>query len=42
MNEAIIAASQPTGDPGVDSLVELAAQAGQLPVGTTKSCTPPS
>ncbi|WP_104111458.1 hypothetical protein [Arthrobacter sp. N199823] len=36
MNEEIIAASQPTGDPGVDSMVELAAQAGQLPVGDHK------
>lgn len=36
MNEAIAGASQPTGDPGVDALVELAAQAGRLPVGDHK------
>ncbi|MEO6530979.1 MAG: hypothetical protein ABI563_18000 [Specibacter sp.] len=36
MNAAITGASQPTGDPGVDALVELAARSGRIPVGDHK------
>ncbi|MHA7271316.1 hypothetical protein [Arthrobacter sp. HLT1-20] len=37
MNEVTTAATQPTGDPGVDALVELVVQTGQLPVGDHKA-----